>query len=287
VGQSGKRDDSLVRRKYRIARKLRQYDDCRAEDALKELIKENDCENLGEGEIFCVAWGADSSLQEVKSKKDLKKLTPDTPLADQLKVIKKYGAYPHTNDFASHAVMQFLIAQAAQNPDVYVPLLVEYFPDCHEIIPVARTFPKQTNNGLKRCFFSPEPAVVWSGVSLARTLNKIELFSVVFDVAFAGKGLLDYTRQEEVSGIQRMTLGFLRIDEKTALPYYRKILFGDFPKAHEYVISGSEDLNNPELLALFKDFSSHLQQRVTENTEARLLLERLQIKIARLEDARK
>ncbi len=119
--QTGTKIDgrSEVRRKYRIARKLRKFDDCCAREALKKLVKENACEDLGEGEVFCVKWGAESSLSEIESKKDLKELTPDASFVGQLKIIKKYGSHPHKNEFASHGVKKFLVEQAEKDPDGY------------------------------------------------------------------------------------------------------------------------------------------------------------------------
>jgi len=277
--------ESEVRRKYRIARKLRKFDDCRAEDALKALIKENACEDLGEGEIFCVKWGASASLQEVKSKKDLKKLTPETPLDEQVKVFKKYGPHPHENEFASHAVMEFLIEQADVNPKVYVPLIVEYFTTCHEIQDVVRRYPEETTIGLKRCLFSSKPTVVWAGINLARTLGKVNLFNAIYEVAFGQVGPLDYSQQDEIENIQVAAIGFFRKSEKEALPYYRGILFGDSAKAKEYVVSGIKDLTSPELLALLKEFSSSLEK--DPDTANSLLAKRVHEKIARMEEARK
>ncbi len=277
--------ESEVRRKYRIARKLRKFDDCRAEDALKALIKENACEDLGEGEIFCVKWGASASLQEVQSKKDLKKLTPDTPLDEQVKVFKKYGPHPHENEFASHAVMEFLIEQADVNPKVYVPLIVEYFTTCHEIQDVVRKYPEETTIGLKRCLFSSEPTVVWAGINLARTLDKVNLFNAIYEVAFGQVGPLDYTQQDDIENIQIAAIGFFRTDEKEALPYYRGILFGDSAKAKEYVVSGIKDLTSPELLALLKEFFSSLEK--DPETADSLLAQRVREKIVRMEEAGK
>ncbi len=277
--------ESEVRRKYRIARKLRAFDDCRAEDALKELIKENACEDLGEGEVFCVKWGASASLQEVSSKKDLKKLTTDTPMEDLLKVFKKYGPHPHENEFASHAVMAFLIDQSAANPEIYVPLLVEYFTTCHEIMPIVRKYPKETNIGLKRCFFSAEPTVVWAGINLARMLGNTELFPTIYDVAFEKIGPLDYSQKDDIEAIQTAAIAFFRAHEKDAMRYYRGVLYGDFAKGKEYVISGIRDLANPELLTLLQEFSSWLQSH-PEKADA-LLKKRLQKKIAGMEEAQK
>lgn len=277
--------ESEVRRKYRIARRLRKFDDCRAEDALKELIRENACEDMGEGEVFCVKWGASASLQEVSSKKDLKKLSPDTPLEDLLKVLKKYGPHPHENEFASHAVMVFLIEQSAANPEIYVPLLVEYFTTCHEIMQIVRKYPKETNVGLKKCFFSAEPTVVWAGINLARTLGKTELFSTVYDVAFEKIGPLDYSQQDDIEEIQTAAIAFFRTHEKDAVQYYRGVLYSDFDKGKEYVISGIRDLANPELLTLLKEFSSWLQSHPGKIDT--LLSKRLQKKISRMERAQK
>jgi hypothetical protein len=277
--------ESEVRRKYRIARRLRKFDDCRAEDALKELIKENACEDLGEGEVFCVRWRASASLQEVKSKKDLKKLTPETSLEDQLKIFKKYGPHPHENEFASHAVMTFLLEQVDVNPKVYVPLLVEYFTTCHEIMPIVRKYPKETNIGLKRCFFSTEPTVVWAGINLARKLGRTELFPTVYDVAFEKIGPLDYSQQEDIEEIQTAAIAFFRTHEKDAVRYYRGILYGDFDRGKEYVISGIKDLANPELLTLLKEFSSWLQSQPEKADD--LLTKRLQKKIGVMMEVQK
>ena len=284
LGKKRRGGESEVRRKYRIARKLRKFDDCRAEDALKALIKENACEDLGEGEIFCVKWGANKSLQEVQSKKDLKKLTPETPLEEQMKVFKKYGPHPHENEFASHAVMAFFVEQVAVNPQLYVPLMVEYFTTCHEILDIVKSYPEYTDIGLKRCFFSTESTVVWAGINLARDLDKVELLATVYEVAFENKGAFDYSQQEDVEGIRTAAIGFFRRFEKKALPYYRGVLYGDFHSGKEYVISGIQDLTNPDLLALLKEFSSSLKGR--PGRENMLLAERVDRKIARMEEAR-
>ncbi len=272
---------SVVRQKYRIARKLRKYDDCRAEDALKKLIQENSCEGLGDGEFFCVAWGASLSLQEIKSKKDLKKLIPATPLAAQLKIFKKYGPHPHENEFASHAVMEFLISQAATNSRVYIPLLVEYFTTCHEIVPVILNYPAETIIGLKRCLYASDPTVVWAGIYLTRTLGEISLFEDVYDIAFANKSPLDYSQQEDMEAIRTISIAFFKTDEKNAIPYYRNILYGNFSKSQEYIVSGIKDLTNPDLLNLLKEFAIHLQYE--PDSHPSLLEERLKKKISRME----
>ncbi|GEM_PF-2208567 len=250
--------ESVVRKKYRIARRLRKFDDCRAEDALRELIRENACEDLGEGDIFCVRWGAEASLQEVSSKKDLKKLSAGPPTDELLKLVKKYGPHPHKNEFASHEVMNYLIEQADSRPTIYVPMLIEYFTRCHEVLPIARQYPAATDIGLKRCFASHNPATVWAGISLARSLAKKQFLGRVFDVAFADRGNIDYSRQAEVDVIRTMALGFFRMFEKDALPYYRAILYGDYGREKEYIISGIRNPHNPDLLALLKDYDRYL-----------------------------
>ncbi len=276
---------SIVRQKYRIARKLGKFDDCRAEDALKALAKENACEDLGEGEVYCVAWGATPSLQDVQSKKDLKKLTPKSPLNDQLAVIQKYGQHPHKNEVASHAVRDFLIAQSPSKPELYVPLLLEYFVHSPQVAEIARQFPRAADVGLQRCFISSHPSTVWHGIQLARTLGKSNLLELAFDVAFENKGNFDYSRQESVETIQTVTLSFLRMFESQSLSYYQKILFGDFPKMQEYLVSGIRGLSNPDLLNLLKRFETHY--RLQPNRSLSFPLERLRKKISLMEEAQK
>ncbi len=277
--------ESEIRRKYRIARKLRKFDDCRAEDALQALVKEDACEDRGEGEIFCVKWGAGPSLQEVKSKKYLKKLTADTPFEDQLKIIKKYGPHPHENEFASHAVKEFLVEQSSEKPAVYVPLLVQYFPHCHELPEVAEKYPEEATIGLKRSLFSTNPTEVWIAVNLTRTLGKVELKDSIYGVAFEEIGPLDYSKEEEIEEIQNAAIGFFRSFEKTAVPYYRKILYSGYDREKEYVISGIKDLTNSEILALLREFYDYLKDHPGEADS--LLAGRVQKKIARMEVARK
>jgi len=277
--------ESEIRRKYRIARKLRKFDDCRAEDALQALVKEDACEDRGEGEILCVKWGAAPSLQEVKSKKDLKKLTADTPLDDQLKIIKKYGPHPHENEFASHAVKEFLVKQSPKNSAVYVPLLVQYFPHCHELPEIAEKYPQEATVGLKRSLFSTNPTMVWAAVSLARTLGKTELMDLIYGVAFDEIGPLDYSKKEEIEEIQNAAIGFFRNFEEIAVPYYRKILYSSNDREKEYVISGIKDLTNPEILALLKEFSAYLKSHADK--AGSLLADRVQKKITAMEAAEK
>lgn len=271
---------SEVRRKYRIARKLKTFDDCRAEDALKKLMKENVCEDMGEGEVFCVKWGASSSFQEVSSKKDLKKLSPKTPLTELLEIFKKYGPHPHKNDFASHKVMVFLIDQADANPNIYVPLLVEYFTQCDEILATLRRYPEDTTEGLKRCLLSPEPTLVWLGINLTRTLEKIELMGLAYDVSFVQKGNFDYSQQEDLEEIQTASLGLFRQFESNALPYYRGVLYGSSARAKEFLISGVKELDNPALRKLLLEFSNHLNS--SPQAENSLLLIRLQKKLSKM-----
>ena len=277
--------ESEIHRKYRIARKLRKFDDCRAEDALQALVKEDACEDRGEGEIFCVKWGAGPSLQEVKSKKDLKKLTADTPFEDQLKIIKKYGPHPHENEFASHAVKEFLVEQVPEKPAVYVPLLVQYFPHCHELPEVAEKYPEEAVIGLKRSLFSTDSTEVWTAVNLARKLGKTELRDSIYGVAFEEIGPLDYSKEEDIEEIHNAAIGFFRSFEKNSVPYYRKILYSSYDREKEYVMSGIKDLTNPKILALLREFSDYLKDHPDEASG--LLADRVQKKIAEMEAARK
>lgn len=273
--------ESEVRRKYRIARKLRNFDCCCAKEALEKLIKENACEGLGEGMIFCVKWVANSSLQEVKSKKDLKKLTPDASLEDQLKIIKKYGSLPHENDFASHVVKKFLLEQSENNPSVYVPLLIEYFPHHHGLQKIADQYPEEVDTGLKRSIFSTDPTAVWTGINLARTFARVQLMDLVYKVAFEEIGPLDYSQRDDIEAIQNTAIGFFRTFEKQAVPHYRGILFSKYESEKEYVVSILKDLKSPEFLALLQEFSAYLANRQDQvNT---LLAVRVQKKIAEME----
>ena len=272
--------ESEVRRKYRIARKLRNFDCCCAKEALEQLIKENSCEALDEGTIFCVTGVASSSLQEIKSKKDLEKLTADTSLEDQLKIIKKYGQRPHENEFASHAVRNFLAEQYHQKPNVYVPLLVEYFPHFHKMPQIAKKYPKEVVTGLKRSIFSPDPIVVWTGIHLARTFNKVQLMESIYGVAFEETGPLDYSQQEEIEEIQKAAIGYLRTFEKDAVPYYREVLYSGYELEQQYVVSGIRDLKNPEILAMLEEFSKYLKNNPDKTSS--LLADRVQKKIVEM-----
>ncbi len=277
--------ESEVRRKIRIARQLRRFDDCRAEDALRQLIKENACENRGTEEMICVAWTANRSLQEVTSKKDLKKLTPESPLDDQLAVIRKYGSHPHKNEFASHRVMEFLIEQADEKPEVYVPLLVEYFASCHDIIDVAREYPREADIGLRKGLESANPVEVWAAIDLARMLGKKHLFPQIFEKAFGDKNAFGQADEETVLGLRMAALGFFRQHEAEALPYYRAILFGPFPRIKPAVVSGIKGGQDPRVLALLREFAAWLDTH--PDGAPPMLRQRLREKIARLEEAQR
>lgn len=272
---------SEVRRKYRIARKLRNFDDCCAREALRKLIKENACEDLGEGELFCVKWGAELSLFEVESKKDLKKLTPDASIADQVTIIKKYGRHPHKNEFASHEVKKYLVKQMEKDPDFYVPFLVEYFPHCHELSEIAEKYPSSFDIGLKRSFYSPDPTVVWNTIYLARKTGRVRFLKTVYGVAFEEIGPLDYSKTDDIEEIQNAAIGFFRMFEKDAVPYYRAILYSQYERKKEYVISGIKDSGNNEIMTMLKEFSSYLASNPKK--AGGLLASRVQKKIAEME----
>ncbi|VAW36858.1 hypothetical protein MNBD_DELTA04-834 [hydrothermal vent metagenome] len=275
---------SGVRRKYRIARKLRKYDDCRARDALRELISENACEDRGEGDIICVKWAAEESLQVIDSAKDLKKLVPASPLDEQEKIIRKYTKRPYKNNFAVHAIKKYLVQQAGVKPDFFVPLLVELFPAYPQTEMVARQYRKPAGKGLEKCLTASEPDRVWWGINLARYLGRSEFLAQVHDIAFRAKGNIDYSDKTGVAEIQIAAIGYYREFEDKALKYYRAVLYSDFVRGREYVISGIKDLANPVLLRMLKEYSTHLEADKTTST---LLKERLRRKIALMEAARR
>ncbi len=274
---------SAVRRKFQIATKLRQYDGPEAVQILRDLIKENACENRGEDDILCVKWAAEASLQEIDAKSDLQKLTTALPFAEKEKIIQKYTKEPYKNDFAVHVIKNYLTQQTAKQPDFAVPLLVELFTRHPQTEIIARQYPQQANKGLKQCFSSSNPGRVWWAINLARYLGKAALLEPVHNIAFKQKGNIDYANQAEVEEIQTMAIGFFRAFEQHALPYYRSVLYGDFAKGKEYVVNGIRNLGNPDLLALLKEYASFLAQN--QNTGEPLLAARLKEKIAMMEAA--
>ena len=276
---------STVRKKYRIARKLRKYDDCRAEDALRRLIRENACEEWGEGDIICVKWAAKKSLQKIGAAKDLKKLVSKTPLDEQLKIIRKYTKRPYKNDLAFHKIKKYLVQQSLVKPEFFVPLLVELFPRHRQTEKIARLYPGPAGRGLAKSLAASDPYQVWWGINLARYLGRSKFLPRVHDVAFREKGTIDYTNKAEVREIQTAAIGFYRAFEQQALPYYRDVLYSDFAKGREYVISGIKDLRNPELLAMLKEYFAYLQEG--DKSENKLLQQRLKKKIAFMEAAGK
>ncbi|HHN65422.1 MAG TPA: hypothetical protein ENK09_08695 [Nitrospirae bacterium] len=256
---------SEVRRKVRIAYQLRRFDDCRAEDALRKLIKEDECEIFGDGNILCVRWIAKESLQKIESNKDLKKLTPETPIDELKKIIKKYTKHPYKNNYAIQEIKKFLYEQASSNPEVYVPLMVECFPGDPRTLVVLRRYPKMINMCINKCLMSKEPSHVWWGINLARELERPEFLDLVHDVAFRGKGNMDYTNSEEVDAIRFMAIGYYRDFEQKSLQYYRDILFGERSQYSEYIISGIRDMKNPEIRKLLKEYMTYLDKKNSGN----------------------
>jgi len=164
---------SEARWKYNMIMKLRKYDDCRAEDALRMLSKENVCEERGEGDVFCVKWAADSALQEAKARADLKKLNPGAPVKEQLKIIRKYTKRPYINDFAVNRIAGYLEKEADKQPEIFIPLLVELFPHMPETEKLARRYPEPADKGLEKLFSTADSDQLWWGITLARYLNDL------------------------------------------------------------------------------------------------------------------
>ncbi|VAW38914.1 hypothetical protein MNBD_DELTA03-386 [hydrothermal vent metagenome] len=214
---------SEARWKYNMIMKLRKYDDCRAEDALRMLSKENICEERGEGDVFCVKWAADSALQEAKARADLKKLTPGTAIKEQLKIIRKYTKQPYINDFALNKIAAYLEKEAAGRPQIFIPLLVELFPHMPETEKLARRYPKPADKGLKKLLTSADQNQLWWGITLARYLKKTSFMQQIYNIAFAQKGHIDYTNQPAIDSIQTAAKNYLRALQPESLPYIKRI----------------------------------------------------------------
>ncbi len=256
---------SEVRRKARIAYQLRKFDDCRAEDALRRLIKEDECDVRGDDNLLCVKWIARESLQKIESAKDLKKLSPDTPVEELKKIIKKYTKHPYKNNYALQEIKRFLYEQASSNPDVYVPLMVECFPGDPRSLIVLRQHPMMINMCIKKCLLSKEPSHVWWGIRLARELERPEFLDLVHDVAFRKRGNIDYSMSEEVEALRIMAIGYYRDFEDKSQQYYRDVLFRGEDKYSEYIISGIRDMNNPEIRNLLKEYMTYLDKKHNGN----------------------
>lgn len=213
---------SEARWKYNMIMKLRKYDDCRAEDALRMLSKENICEERGEGDVFCVKWAADSALQEAQAKADLKKLNPGTPIKEQLKIIRKYTKQPYKNDFAVNAIAHYLDQESSNRPQTFLPLLVELFPQRPGTEELARRYPEPTDKGLEKLFSSADSNQVWWGITLARYLKKTVFLERIYNIAFAGKGHIDYADQAKAASIQTAAKNYFRALKPESLPYIKR-----------------------------------------------------------------
>ncbi len=276
---------SEIRKKARIIKKLRKYDDCRAEDALRKLSKEDVCEDRGEGDVFCLQWVAKTSLEEMEAKADLKKLTPDTPFADQKKIIEKYTTRPYKNDFALQQVKRYLAKQASEKPNLFLPIMTRYFPDDPRIVDLLQKYPHMANQCLQECLSSPDSTLVWWGINLARILENADFLQRTAEVAFEEKGNIDYSDKAALEELRVMAIGYFRDFEPRAIPYYKMVLFSDFDRGKEYIISGIRDLHNPALYALLKEFSVSLQGRSSPVDE--LLAKRLRLKMEMMEPKQK
>ncbi|MFW8600400.1 M14 family zinc carboxypeptidase [Desulfobacterota bacterium M19] len=213
---------SEARWKYNMIMKLRKYDDCRAEDALRMLSKENICEERGEGDVFCVKWAADSALQEAKARADLKKLAPGTPVKEQLKIIRKYTKQPYKNDFAVNAIAHYLDKESSSRPQTFLPLLVELFPQRPETEDLARRYPEPADKGLKKLLSATDINQVWWGITLARYLRKTVFMERIYNISFAGKGNIDYTDKSKTASIQTAAKNYFRALRPESLPYIKR-----------------------------------------------------------------
>ncbi|BCO08301.1 hypothetical protein GF1_06770 [Desulfolithobacter dissulfuricans] len=274
---------SEVRWKYRLAVRLRQYDDCRAEDALRKLSEENICEDRGEGNVFCVKWTAEPGRQKISAAADLEKLSPDALPEEQIKIIRKYTKRPYENDYALHAIAKFLKQQAMSRSDFSVPLLVELFPADPETEQIAGRFPALASRGLEKLFSSSYYDQVWWGINLARYLGKEEFLPRAYAVAFEQEGNIDYGNRDEVEAIQTAAIAFFRSFEPQSLEYYRQVLYrSDFTRGKEYIISGVKLLDSQEVLGLFSEYFAYLE--TVDEPENALLVQRLRQKISRMEE---
>ncbi len=282
-GQQKPGQRSEILRRAKIIIKLRKFDDCRAEDALRKLSKEDHCEDMSAGDLLCLQWVAKTGLEEMESRADLKKLKPETSFAEQEKIIKKYTTRPYKNDFALQQIKQYLVEQASVNPSNFLQLASQYFPDDPRIERLLRQYPQMADHCLKSCLASPDATTVWWCINLARSLRNPKFLKQAAEVVFEGKGNVDYARKSALEELQIMAIGYFRDFESRSVPFYQVVLFSDYDKGKEYVISGIHDLQNHEILSLLKKFSATLQRKSLHSTS--LLAKRLRKKIEIMERA--
>jgi hypothetical protein len=103
----------------------------------------------------------------------------------------------------------------------------------------------------------------------------------VYGIAFEEIGPLDYSKSDDIEEIQNAAIGFFRVFEKDAVPYYRGILYSRYGREKEYVISGIKDMGNREIMVMLKEFSAHLASN--PDTANGILANRVQKKIAQME----
>ncbi len=251
---------SEIQRKIFLIRKLRKFDDCRAEEALKKLSEEDWCEDRGGDDLVCGQWMAKEGMEEVKSAADLKKLNPKTGRDEEKKIITKYTTHPYINDFAARKIKQYLKEQAARDSEFYALLMVEKFPqDAHSEM-LLRRYPELVPESLSFLLQSSDPADVWWGVNLARTMERPDFLQQSTEVAFQKKGRIDYSDTEQLKTIQAMVLGYCRDFENLAAPCYRAALYSDFPETRESVVNGIRRPDNPGLIRLFQEYYDYLRQ---------------------------
>lgn len=220
---------SEVRWKYQIIKKLRKYDDCRAEDALERLSKENLCEEQAPGEVICLKFAADAAVEEITFATDLQKLVDTTPLKDQLKIIRKYTKRPYINDFALNKIAKYLTKQAVKKPEFFVPLLIELFPRRPKSEKIARSYPLLADKGLEKIFDSKVYEEVWWGINMARYLGRSQFAARINAIAFAEKGNLDYSLSQKIEEIQRASLSYFqafKVQSASYLPGAKAVVKG-------------------------------------------------------------
>jgi len=210
------------------AEKLAEYNDPQAISVLQKMVADHKLpplEKENRNELPTAETG--KGLEKSDIQPVLKKLVSDdfSPV-EKARLIRKYALSDKETDREN--IYVFLKKEAAVDPQLFVPLLTEYFGhDVRSEKAIASAYPALINKGLDRCLQGWSGTRITGCIELITRLKKAEYIQGVFDVTFGEQGYLNYKNTEETESARKQALLLFSAVGPVSLPQLMQIIYSD------------------------------------------------------------
>lgn len=227
--------------------------------ALEKLLKHKQKNRL----MNPVASIARESLEKIKCVPDVnrvKEVEIKNLTNEHYEIIKKLAL--GSNEFGRKFILDFLCRQVEKEPNIVMPLLVEYFPYKKRAKYYILKYPKiDIQASIKKGLESQNPDIIVGSIQLIGATKNIELIPKIVNFVFADR---DKVANAEIILSVYTTLEMLG-DE--VLPFLRNILYSRNTLAQLDTIGGISRIGTKKALRVLRDYHKNYKFSVFEKNE--------------------